>query len=164
MLHDILMQIWAAQVSGINHGEYDFYAELVCPHECKFRVSVGEVSTEVSIPPRIAMDALGVEFQESKGAIFVIEDDEAPDHISNFLSAQDWDDGDNQFAVVYMVEQFVNSELEKACDNIRTAHWQWVLSYSPGLKVAKDLSKMTSDLKEIEFVTGAARLLQQYQK
>jgi hypothetical protein len=150
-MNDILLQVWAAQTCGINPSEYEFYTELVDPSQNKFRVSIGSVSTEAQFSIREVLHALDVDFMENKGAAFVISD-EAPEYAPSFLSAQDWDDEDNQAAVAVMVQAMVDNQLGRALDKLA------------GLNTHDIFVDVDSALPDIKFIYEAAMLLKQYQR
>jgi hypothetical protein len=108
------------------------------------------VSTEVQFSTREVLHALDVDFMENKGAAFVISD-EAPEYAPSFLSAQDWDDEDNQAAVADIVEEMVNNQLEMACDRIKCGRFYSGVSTALGCGPVKLLSEDEEDLKDLQF-------------
>jgi hypothetical protein len=163
MNNDILLQVWAAQTCGINPSEYDFHVKFTMKGRPLFFISVGDVSTRVRFPIREVLHALDVDFMENKGAAFVISD-KAPEYAPSFLSAQDWDDEDNQAAVADMVEEMVNIQIEMACDRIKCGRFYSNVSTALGCSSVKLLSEDEEDLKDLQFITKAAMLLKQYQR
>jgi hypothetical protein len=163
MNDDIILHVWAAQTCGIPHTDYDLYTEIVDPSQNKFRISIGSVSSEVQFSTREVLRALDVDFMENKGAAFVVSD-EAPEYAPSFLSAQDWDDEDNQAAVAAMVEEMVNIQIEMACDRIKCGRFYSNVSYAFKCSPVKLLSKDEEDLKDLQFITKAAMLLKQYKR